>query len=173
LKTIKFKQLPDLRKRDHEDLARQGRFLNFIRQAAYNDPEVARELEALVQELLVKRAERVEALLEQLERDFGSISYQLNQYSTDFEALQQILDHRNSFSPAELDELQSLLGLYGMELEKRLPPGQISFEYVRGRQISWRETTIDDANPLRRDVAQQVVSRYGFILEEMSKRTTI
>src|SRR5205085_11150557 len=44
LKTIKFKHLPDLRKRDREDRARQERFLNFIRQAAHSEPEVAREL---------------------------------------------------------------------------------------------------------------------------------
>ena len=173
LKTIKFKHLPDLRKRDREDRARQGRFLNFIRQTPHSDPKVAKELEELVQEHLAERAERIEALLEQLERDFGSISYQLNQYSTDFEALHQVLDHRDSFSHDELDELQALLGLYGMELEKRLPPGQISFEYVRRRQVYWRAINIDDANPLRRDVAQQVVSRYGFFMEEMSKRTTI
>jgi predicted ribonuclease YlaK len=60
-----------------------------------------------------------------------------------------------------------------VELEKRLPPCQILFEYVRGRQISWRAINFDDANPLRRDVAQQVISRYGFIMEEMSKRTTV
>jgi dynamin family protein len=174
LKTIKFKHLPVLRKSDREDRAKQARFLNFIRQAAQSDPEVARELEALVQERLEKRAvQQVEALLEQLERDFGSISYQFNQYSTDFEALNQILDHKDSFSPIELDELQALLGLYGMELEKRLPPCEITFEYVRGRQIYWRGISIDDANPLRRDVAQQVSSRYGFIMEEMSRGTAI
>jgi hypothetical protein len=173
LKTIKFKHLPVLRKSDREDRAKQARFLNFIRQAAQSDPEVARELEALVQERLEKRAVQVEALLEQLERDFGSISYQFNQYSTDFEALNQILDHKDSFSPIELDELQALLGLYGMELEKRLPPCEITFEYVRGRQIYWRGISIDDANPLRRDVAQQVSSRYGFIMEEMSRKAAI
>jgi hypothetical protein len=173
LKTIKFKHLPTLRKRDREERARQGRFLNFLRRAAPLDPEIVRELEALVQERGTKRAEQVEVLLEELERDFGSIDYQLDQYSADFEALHQIGDSRDSFSPDELEELQALLGLYGTVLEKRLPPDQISLEYVTKRQITWREVTRDDANPLRRDVAQQVVYRYGFLLEEILKRTTV
>lgn len=166
LKTIRFKHLPELRKRDREDKAKQDQYLTFIRQAPGN-PSIARELEALVQERLAKRAERAEAVLEQLERDFGSLSSQLNQYSQDFEALHQALEQKNVFSPTELDELQAVLGLYGIELEKRLLPSQIALGYVRERQIYWREISIDDANPVRRDVAQQVVSRYGFILEEI------
>ncbi len=175
LKIIKYKRLPKFREGDRKEKARQDRFLAFLRQVEHVDPTVVQDLKKYIEDegRLTERAKRVEQLLEQLERDFGGISFQLNQYSIDFDALHQVLDHKASFSPAELDELQAALGLYGIELEKRLPPGQITFEYVRGRQIYWREVSIDDANPLRRDVAQQVTSRYGFILDEMSKRTAI
>jgi GTPase SAR1 family protein len=171
LKTIKFKHLPELREGDRKEKAQQDSFLNFIRQAEHINPTVAQDLKKFIKEegRLIGRAEKVKKLLEELERDFGIISYQLNQYSADFEALHQILDHKDLFLPAELDELQPLLGLHGMELERRLPPGQVSLGYATKRQIFWREISIDDANPLRREVAQQAMSRYGFILEEMSK----
>jgi GTPase SAR1 family protein len=175
LKTIKYKRLPEFREGDRKEKARQDRFLAFLRKVEHVDPTVVQDLKKYIEDegRLTERAKRVEQLLEQLERDFESISFQLNQYSIDFDALHQVLYHKASFSLAELDELHAVLGLYGMELEKRLSPGQVTFEYVKGRQIYWREVGIDDANPLRRDVAQQVASRYGFILEEMSKRTAI
>jgi GTPase SAR1 family protein len=175
LKTIKYKRLPEFREGDRKEKARQDRFLTFLRQVEHVNPNVVQDLKKYIEDEghVTERAKRVEQLLEQLEREFGGISFQLNQYSMDFDALHQVLNHKDSFSPAELDELQAVLGLYGMDLEKRLPPGQVSFEYVREHQIYWRGISIDDANPLRRDVAQQVASRYGFILEEMSKRTAI
>ena len=175
LQTIKYKRLPEFREGDRNEKARHDRFLAFLRQVEHVDPTVVHDLKKYIEDEghLVERAKKVEQLLEQLERDFGSMSFQLNQYSIDFDALNKVMDHKAMFSPAEMDELQAVLGLYGMELEKRLSSGQVTFEYVGERQIYWREVGIDDANSLRRDVAQQVFSRYGFILEEMSQRTAI
>lgn len=165
LNTLKFKRLPELRKRDRAEKMRQERLLAFIRQA-HGNPAVAKELEALVLEHLSWSVEQLEVLVEELERDVESIFYQLKRYSADFEMLRLILEHENLFSRAELDELQALLGLYGLEIEKRLSPGRHSVEYVSKRQRAWRQVMLLDVNPLRRDVAQQVGSRYGLLLEE-------
>ncbi len=165
LKTIRYQLLPALRSRDRQERAQQARFLAFIRQAQ-GDPDTARELEELVQERLSGQGEQVASLLTQLERDFANTFAQLEQYNIDFEALHQILDHSDVFTLAELDELRALLGLYGLELNKRLPSNKDSLEQILARQIYWREIYEQDENAIRRDVAQQVVSRYGFILAE-------
>jgi hypothetical protein len=171
LKTIKYQRLPEFREGDRKEKARQDRFLDFLRQAERINPTVAQDLKKYIEDegRVTGRARRVEQLLEELEREFDTLFYLLDQYNLDFEVLHQLMSHRDAFSPTELDELEPLLGLHGMELEKRLPPGSVSLEYATKRQIYWREVSIDDASPLRRDVAQQVVSRYGFILEEISK----
>src|SRR4029077_4970897 len=44
---IRFRQLPDFRKRDREDRSRRERFVGFLR-AAGGDPAVAKELEDFV-----------------------------------------------------------------------------------------------------------------------------
>src|SRR5205807_1783171 len=118
--------------------ARQEQFLAFIRQAAPSNPQIARDLENLVQTRLTGRPERIQALLEELGRDFAALSYQLEQYNSDFQALQQLLDNRGLFLPAELDELQPLFGLYGLDIEKRLPPREVTCDYVATRQTYWR-----------------------------------
>ena len=71
------------------------------------------------------------------------------------------------FSPAELDELRALLGLYGLELDKRLPPSRIAVAYVEQRQQYWSEIGARDRDPVRVLVAERAVSRYGHILDEL------
>jgi hypothetical protein len=46
------------------------------------------------------------------------------EYNEDFEVLQELEGSNGEFSAAELAELRPLLGLYGGEVEKRLPPGR-------------------------------------------------
>jgi GTPase SAR1 family protein len=169
LKAIRFKHLPALRQRDRVDLVRQQRYLSFIRQA-HGDPATARELTELVQKHLASGAAQVEILLERLERDFSTISVQLERYNADVEALQQITDHRDLFSPGKLGELQALFGLYGMELEKRIPPDRHSVAAVGKCQTSWREISHDHTDPIWREVAQKAVARYGFLLEELADK---
>lgn len=94
---IEYKLLQDIRERNK---VRRERFFDFIRQSAYRDPDIARELEVLVQEYAVKHTEQVERLLEHLKLEFELASRKLNLHNKDFEALQDIMD-RFSVLPGE------------------------------------------------------------------------
>ncbi len=50
-------------------------------------------------------------------------SERLPKYNQDFEVLQKLEESNLDFSVVEINELRALLGLYGGETEKRLPPG--------------------------------------------------
>jgi GTPase Era involved in 16S rRNA processing len=167
--TIKYKRLPELRKNERAARAKQERLLLFIRQARGN-PTVAKELEDLILERVISDTQQIELMMGKLERDLESIFHQLEQYSTDFETLRDILNQSDSFTRSELDELKALLGLYGLESHRRLPPGKVSVEYVSERQRVWRQTMVLDASPFRRSKAEKVVSRYSLLLEELQKR---
>ncbi len=170
LNKITYTHLPALRRREREEQARQEQFLTFIRQAAPANPQVAHDLETLVvRTCLTGWAKRIQALLEELGQDFAALSYQFEQYNSDFRALQQLLDNREVFSSAELDELQPLFGLYGLDIEKRLPPREVKCDYVATRQTYWRAVENIDAHAVRRAIAQQAVSRYSHMQAELSE----
>jgi len=166
LSTIRFKHLPEFRK----DKARLEHFLTFIRQAD-GDPATARELEAFIQARFVERA-GVEEVVQELERAFARIFHDLEEYNSDFEALQQMEDHADLFSSSQQDELRALLGLYGMEVEKRLTADRVSVAYVEERQQTWGQLSQRGRSPVLRDVAQRAVDRYGLILNELLGNTT-
>lgn len=168
-KTIKYKHLRELRNNERAERAKQERLLTFVRQA-HGNPSIARELENLIMERVIWDTQLIESLVVGLERDLDSIFHQLEQYNTDFDILCHVIDHTNVFSISELDELKALLGLYGLEIQKRLPPGRISVEYVSERQRVWRKMRLEDTSSFRRDVAQEVENRYGLLLGELQKR---
>jgi len=69
---------------------------------------------------------------------------------------------------AELAELRPLLGLYGGEIEKRLPPGAVNVEYVGWRQMYWgRKRAEASYGSTEYTVAEQAYTRYGLILDEI------
>jgi hypothetical protein len=76
-------------------------------------------------------------------------------------------NYQDIFSSSEFEELRILLGIYGVELEKRLPPGRATIEYVAGRQQVWRETRLCARDPGKRKLAERAESRYGSILNEL------
>jgi hypothetical protein len=167
LDTIKFVHLPAARQREREQAVRRERFLAFIRQAS-GDTEVARELSAFIQERLAPGID-AEGVVRQLERACAGIFHDLEEYNADFEALQALEQGSQGglFSPAELDELRALLGLYGMDLIKRLPSSQVSTSYVEDRQQHWSQVSAWERNPIRASVAERAVTRYGLILNEL------
>jgi len=169
-KNIKRQYLENLRQNESENKMRESRYLTFIRQAAQFNPSVARELEELVKERASGRVKHIEELVTSLEQEMEVIDMQLKRYNEDFEILTLLLDHDGNecFPPSEQDELRPLLGLYGLELEKRLPAGRISSEYVRAKQLHCRGVSMTDSNPIRRKVALQAVSCYGYILSRMN-----
>jgi hypothetical protein len=63
-----------------------------------------------------------------------------------------------------------LLGLYGVETEKRLAPRPATVEYAGGRQQAWSEVGMRAREPARRRLAEQGEARYGLILHELTNR---
>lgn len=147
----------------------------FIRQAE-GDRTTARELEDLVRTNLTAGRQLVE--LEQLYGDvdlqLSTLSQDLEAYNADFEILQELRSSNTSFSNQELDELYSLLGLYGNEVETRLLPGTMDRrEYAGRRQLYWR-VRMGEVPPgtLLHRVVARAHTRYGMILDEISDGST-
>jgi hypothetical protein len=170
---IRFKHLPGLRKRDQKDKATQERFVKFIRAAQANDPVVAKELEELVglQYGAASRADRVEALVKELDRKLAGLFHDMEEYNADFEALELLLSHPHLFAAGELEELRSLLGQNGLETEKRLGRGQATVAYAGARQQAWSALRLSAREKVRQCVAERAVARYGLILHELTQRS--
>jgi hypothetical protein len=103
-----------------------------------------------------------------LSGEWGLLYSQLEEYNHDFEALQKLQDAGHTFSQNELDELMPLLGQYGGEVEKRLPPGRVEAGYAGERQRYWKRKR-DEAphGTLQYVVADQAFDRYALILDEL------
>lgn len=137
LNEIRYTHLPELRKGLHQERERLDRFLRFIRGAG-GDAETARELENFVRNHLDvdRRVKELETLHGELDAELSSLFLQLLEYNDDFEILQKLEDSNGGFSKAEVAELRSLLGLYGGEVEKRLPLGAVNADtWAGGRCI--------------------------------------
>jgi hypothetical protein len=166
LSTVRFKHLPEFRR----DRLRLERFLTFIQQAD-GDPSTARELEMFIKARLTEHG-GVEEVVQELERAFARVYHDLEEYNADFEALQEMEDHADLFSSTQQDELRALLGLYGMEIDKRLPADRVVVEDVEARQQVWGQLSQRGRSPVQRGVAQRAVDRYGLILNELLGNTT-
>jgi hypothetical protein len=166
---VRYQHLRQFRQHDREERAREQRFVAFIRQAQ-GDPTVARELEAFITGHGggTQRAGRVEASLNEWDRQLAEVFHDLEEYNADFEALQQLEDHVGSFSAAEQGELRALFGLYGVETDRRLPPDSLRVDHVERRQQAWSQVALSDRSPVRCQVAQRAVSCYGLILNELT-----
>lgn len=144
---------------------KRDRFLTFIHSAG-GEPAVARELaEFVTRQLAPHRAERLEAIRQELDRKLSQLFHDMEEYNADFEALGLLEQHSQLFTSTELNELRPLLGLYGIETAKRLP-GNITFEEVVERQHYWADVRLRARNPIRRDVAARAEARYGLVLSE-------
>jgi hypothetical protein len=168
--TVKYRYAPDFRMRRREQEARTERLLTFIRQA-HGNPATARELEELVQTGSASCVD-LEPVVDDLERSLGAIFAELEEYSADMTALLQLEDHDELFDETELQELRPLLGLYGMEIDRRLPAGKLSIDYAKQRQGYWLERQYD-RRQVRQVVAVRAVARYGFILNELDKQAEV
>jgi hypothetical protein len=173
LNHLRYDHLPDLRRRDRDELAQRDRFLAFLRQTS-GDGGVAREMEEFVKRQcgVVRRSDHLEALLADLERRFGTLFLTLQQHHADFEALQQLDQHAALFSGGEREELRQLFGLYGLDSEHRLAASQRTADYVEDRQLFWRQVGLEDRRPLRCEVARRAALRYGLLLEELGETKT-
>ncbi len=171
LSGIRLRELPKLRLRDREEQAQRDRFLAFIREVG-GDRAAARELEEFVTRVcgVAQRAERLESDLRQWMLGFDRIFHYLEEHNADFEILQLLDQHADLFTAEERDELRPLFGLYGFENEKRLRSDKLTLDQVGQRQQHWREIAFAERNPIRTQVAERTVTRYGLILDEMDNR---
>jgi hypothetical protein len=169
LNEVRYTHLPKLRKGVRQERDRLDRFLRFIRQAG-RDPATAGELEDFVRSHLDvnRRVNELETLHGELDAELGGLFLQLLEYNDNFEVLQKLEDSDGDFSEAELAELRPLLGLYGDEVEKRLPPGAANSRYVGWRQMYWGRRRAEAAyGTIEHTVADQAYTRYGLILDEI------
>jgi hypothetical protein len=166
---IRYIHLPRLRKEARNEKARLERFLAFINRSG-GDSETALELEGFVRERLDvdARLRGVEALHAELDAELGGLLVELVEYTEDFEALQKLEASDEAFTAADLAELRPLLGLYGGEVGKRLPPGAANAEYVGWRQMHWGKVAAESASDtVEHSVAERAYTRYGLILDEI------
>lgn len=157
--------LPASDRQDYRGKEKLEQYCRFIQQASVvgGDPTSAQELEILVKKSLASQAEPLDTIVNELSRPLADIFHKLAEYNEDFGTFQIALRHNSLFSPAEMDELQALLGEHRQESEDPL-----SVEYVKERQRAWRRINVFDQDSLRRDVAARAVARYGLIQAEMS-----
>ena len=169
LNEVRYTHLPELRKGMRQEQRRLERFLRFIRRPG-GDPETAAELEEFVRGHLDsnRRVEELEALHAEMEAELGGLFNRLLEYNDDFEVLQKLEGANGGFTSAELAELRPLMGLYGGEVEKRLPPGTKTAEYVGWRQMYWgRKRAEAPHGALEHTVADRAYTRYGLFLDEI------
>jgi hypothetical protein len=101
-------------------------------------------------------------------RGWRPFFHELEEYNADFAALEEIDKSRQLFSPAEVEELRHLLGLHGVELEKRLPAGRATAAHASERQQAWSEVCLRARDSVRRRVAERAQARYGLILYDLT-----
>ena len=156
LNEIRYRHLPEFRTRDRADFARRERFLSFLRFAG-GDRTVARELEDFISArgaARAERADRLEAAVKEVDRELATLFHEMEEHNADFEALQEIEKCRELFPPPELEELRRVLGVDGVDLEKRLPAGRATVAYSSERQQAWREASLRARVPVRGRVAE-------------------
>jgi GTPase Era involved in 16S rRNA processing len=168
LNGLRYTHLPNLRRETSRDRDRLERFIGFIRRSGGN-PETAGELEEFVRAGLDvgRRVDDLEALHAELEAELGILFNRLLEYNDDFEVLQKLEGGAgDGFTGAELAELRPLMGLYGGEVEMRLPPGAANAEYVGWRQMYWgRRRSESLYGTVEHAVADRAYTRYGLLLD--------
>ena len=168
---IGFREIPALEGRSAQDRGRLDRLLAFIR-AAPGDRAVAADLEELVRGSLdsARLVGPLEALYQDLDLTLAELQRDLSDDNADFEALQQLLDNPHLFTDAERDELRALLGMYGVEPDKRLPPEAASASCVRARQLAWRDAVMLSRSGARKTVAERAEQRYADLLFRLTRQ---
>jgi hypothetical protein len=172
LKRLRFEYLPQHRKELNRENERLERYVGFIRRPG-GDPITAAELESFVRANLdaSRRTTELEKLYWDLGGEWGLLYSQLEEYNGDFEALQKLQEADHAFSQDELNELRPLLGQYGGELEKRLPPGRVDADYAGQRQRYWKRKREEAPyGSLRYAVADQAFDRLALIIDELLAR---
>ncbi len=172
LDEIRYKYIPEHRRQARENKVRLNRFIDFIRRAD-DDPATAGELEDLVRRHvdMGRGVDELQRLYEDLRSELGTLLRELEEYNEDFGALQQLEEHKDGFTEDQLNELRSLLGRDGFEIETRLrlpPDTEPDAGYVGRRQQHWTLVMTKAPNGTAKNlVAERAYKRYGSILGEI------
>jgi hypothetical protein len=109
-----------------------------------------------------------ETLHAELDAELGTLYLRILEYNDDFEALQKLEASSGGFTNAELPELRPLMGLYGDEVEKRLPSGAANAEYLGWRQMYWGGRRAEASyGTVEYTVADRAYTRYGVLPDEI------
>lgn len=162
---IKFSYLREYRHRQVENNEKRQRFLYFLQQVR-GAPPVAQELAAFIEEQLAPRA-NLDQVIEEIQRELSTIRHELEVYNLDFAALQQVEDNSSLFTNEEFNELRPLFGYYGLEMEKRVPAGNMTLSYISTRQQYWDRKSLVARTVVVRDISQHAVRRYGMFIETL------
>lgn len=168
---LRYDQIPALRQRERDETVRRAGFLEFVRASRGGDPAVGQALTAFIQAHAATYAGPVEAVAHEVETVLARVLHELNEHNADFAALQQLEQGAGQFSDVEKDELRALLGLYGMEADKRLPPGKADdVAFIGQRQRHWRNRVLRERAEPRRAVLERAVEQLGLLLDEADQR---
>jgi hypothetical protein len=170
LDDVRYKNLPELYRRDREHSAKFDRFLRFVRGAG-GDSIVAKELEEfLVQQNDTQdKGKYIEVARNNLDRRLAEFIHQLEELNADFEALQVLEENKGDFTGDELQELRALYGLYESEPGKRFKQEEVL--HLSSRQQYWHDISQSDMVSARREIAERAVVCYGVILAKLGEST--
>jgi hypothetical protein len=168
LRDLTYDHLPALREEARAAEARRRRF-NELLARSFGDEKVKQELSAFIDAALavcITLPKRAAEALGEAERLLATTYRTLDDYNSEFGALQKIREASGLFSDAEKQELEPLFGRYGLDLESRLPPGRSrDSAFISGRQLFWNQRAHRERES-RRLVAEAAVNRYGLIIAE-------
>ncbi len=171
VRRIRYHDLNEVRRQEHEDRTRRDRFAAFLRQAG-GDAAVQQELEAFIDDHLVgsRHRRRLDAIGAELEDVRRCLFDELAAHNSDFQAWQQMRSASEAFTDDEHEELRALFGIDRLDVKTRLA-GQVSRNHVRQRMMDWRDHKYRAARgSARHAVAEQAEARYGLILAELRGR---
>jgi len=189
LAELRYKHLPEFERKDQQDQARRERYQLLLRTVQEHEAsDLARrlhwpeqEVRTTIKELVdlvnlvipTDRADRLRAVLQDLDRQFSELYHKLEEYNADFEGLLELEKRPEFLTDEECEELRRLFGLYGLDPNTRLPPGLAPREkltYIRSRQESWREKQLRARQLELRRLAELAERRYGWLLVQETSR---
>jgi hypothetical protein len=169
---IKYTHLPESRREAKENRGRLDRFLSWLQTTHGDDQQVRSELETFLRQALsgTEGLTNRERLLGEFDAAVSKLSQQLIRYNDDFNAVRVLLDNKEQFSAAELDELSALYGLRGTDLRIRLAGVSATVEYIGGRQQFWRMEAEHNTRrgSARYLVAERADAAYGALLYDIT-----
>ncbi len=112
--------------------------------------------------------------IEELEMALLLHYHSIIDYVDDFKLFQKVSINSGGFSDEELDEIRTVLGVYGHDIASRIPRSKYGSddnyrEFATSRQMYWLQERWNP-NSLRREIATHMTKRYGWILAELSTK---